>query len=575
MNAIIYGRVSTQNQSYQRQEQELQEYCLKEGYEIVGEYFEIESGSHEVRTELTKMFNQLESESVDYVVIWEISRLGRTNEIINSINRIHKTGCGLISRKESIKTNVKDENGLIMANLLITFLSGINTFELSTFKHRSMSGLKRNVRKGGVVGTLNYPYGYMNDGNKMLVINKEESIWIKKIFDLYLAGYGTTRLAQFMNENNVETRAKKNLEIRNKKNEQILLENSENKFNYSKYNYKFEWTGSTIYSIIKNSIYKGVRMYKGEEIHQPSLKIIEPEIFDLVQKNLKGNVNKNDKHTKNEYIINSNKIFCGCCGLNFYAYNRTAKVGKYGSDKRYLCLSNRYKIANKNTSYTCENISISISKIENLIHQSIFFLMTEKLIQILDDSDINNRLDILRNDEQQINKQLKELEGVQENIFNWMVNKTFNKEFLDKKLNEYNTNKEVVEVKAIEVKTKINSLLITKANLNDVEQIKKDFKSGQKLSKEVVNKIISKIIITKQNDFENTLDNVNIYNQKRGDKVLQVKIYTENNTELIFYISQRTNFILLETISGLLRMEDFFDGSAPRKMYDFLTTEYE
>ena len=58
MNAIIYGRVSTQNQSYQRQEQELQEYCLKEGYEIVGEYFEIESGSHEVRTELTKMFNQ-------------------------------------------------------------------------------------------------------------------------------------------------------------------------------------------------------------------------------------------------------------------------------------------------------------------------------------------------------------------------------------------------------------------------------------------------------------------------------------------------------------------------------------
>ena len=40
MNAIIYGRVSTQNQSYQRQEQELQEYCLKEGYEIVGDVFE-------------------------------------------------------------------------------------------------------------------------------------------------------------------------------------------------------------------------------------------------------------------------------------------------------------------------------------------------------------------------------------------------------------------------------------------------------------------------------------------------------------------------------------------------------
>ena len=116
----------------------------------------MESGKHEVRTNLTKMFNYLDNESVDHVVIWEISKLGRTHDIINSINRIHKTGCGLISRKESIKTNVKDDNGLIMANLLITFLSGINTFELSTFKHRSMSGLKRNVKKGGVVGSLNF-----------------------------------------------------------------------------------------------------------------------------------------------------------------------------------------------------------------------------------------------------------------------------------------------------------------------------------------------------------------------------------------------------------------------------------
>ena len=144
-----------------------------------------------------------------------------------------------------------------------------------------------------------------------------------------------------------------------------------------------------------------------------------------------------------------------------------------------------------------------------------------------------------------------------------------------KKLNEYNTNKIVIEAKAAEVKAQISTLLISKANLNDVEQIKNDYKSGQKLSKEVVNKIIRKIIITNQKDFENTLENVYIYNRKKGDKVLQVKIYTENNTELIFYISQRTNFILLETISGLLRMEDFFDGSAPRKMYDFLTTEYE
>jgi DNA invertase Pin-like site-specific DNA recombinase len=57
MKAIVYGRVSTANQSYHSKEQELKEYCLKQGLEIASEYFETESGTHEVRNESTKMLN--------------------------------------------------------------------------------------------------------------------------------------------------------------------------------------------------------------------------------------------------------------------------------------------------------------------------------------------------------------------------------------------------------------------------------------------------------------------------------------------------------------------------------------
>lgn len=571
MKAIIYGRVSTANQSYQRQEQELKEYCLNEGLEIAGEYFEIESGKHEVRTELTKMFNQLSSESIDYVVIWEISRLGRTNDIINSINRIHKNGCGLISRKESIKTNVKDENGLIMANLLITFLSGINTFELSTFRSRSMSGLKRNVKKGGVVGTLNFPYGYMNDGNKMLVINEKEAYWIRKIFELYLKGYGSTRLAQYLNENMVETRQKINVERRNKKNAEIIYENSDIKLNNSKYNFKIEWSGGTIYNILKNSIYKGIRIYKGEEIHQESLKIIEPEIFDLVNKRMKENYNKNDKHTKNEYIIDRFKIFCGECGSTYYAYNRIAKDGKYGSDKRYICLSNRYKYNNNKVKHTCTNPSISISKIENLIHNCIFYLLSEKLVEILDDSDINNNLGILEIEKNQLNKDLKNLEVEQENIFKWMINNTFDQDFLNKKLDDFNKKKNDCIEKLHTIKSKINNLLFVKSNLNNINQLKINYNEGQKLSKEIVNKIINTIVIAEEKEFKKSLDGVLIFDRYKSDKVLKIKISTYNKTDLTFYISQKSNHTLLMTESGYLRMEDFFSGHYPQKAFDFLT----
>ena len=573
MKSIIYGRVSTQNQSFERQQQELRDYCFKENFEVVGEYFETESGTHEVRNELTKMFSHLENDSIDYVVIWEISRLGRTNEIINSINRIHKSGCGLISRKESIKTNVKDENGLIMANLLITFLSGINTFELSTFKSRSMSGLKRNVKKGGVIGSINYPYGYMNE-NKMLVVNETESYWIKKMFELYLAGNGTSKIAQYLNENNVQTRSEMNVKIRNKKNEEIINENLDKKLNDSKYNFKMKWVSGTVYAILKNTLYKGIRKYKGEEIHQESLKIIEPEIFDLVNERMKGNYNKNDKHTKNEYIIDRFKIFCGECGLTYYAHQRQPKDGKVSRDNRYICLSNRYKYDNKTKLNICSNPSIGIPKMENLIHHCIFYLMSEKLVQILDDSEINSKLEKLEIEETNINNELKQLEKVQENIFNWMLNKTFDSYFLNNKLTEYNNNKKETTEKLNEIIVKRNSLKLAKENLNNIEQLKNDYIKGQKLSKEIVNKIIKKIIITEEKDFINTLTGVLIFNNFKGDKVLQVRIITENDTELEFYISQRTNFILLKTVSGFLRMNDFFDGSAPRKMFDFLTADY-
>ena len=40
---------------------------------------------------------------------------------------------------------------------------------------------------------------------------------------------------------------------------------------------------------------------------------------------------------------------------------------------------------------------------------------------------------------------------------------------------------------------------------------------------------------------------------------------------MIFYISQRTDIILMETLNGILRVDDFFKDKAPRKIFDFLT----
>lgn len=338
MKALIYGRVSTQRQITDRQRIDIGNYCKINKIDIVDEYFEKMTGTTQNREVLDQLLERIKIGDIDYVIVSELTRLGRSVEVINTIKTIHDSKVGFISLKENIKTDVKDESGLHMANLLITFLSGIATFELSTFKYRSMSGLHTKVKNGGAVGSLNIPYGYRKDENKKLIIDNEESEVIRKIFELHLKGNGTSKIANYLNDNNILTRSQKNLILKNKElqenkdkiNAEIQLNKNNPNFELTKqqleilsksehtYNYIDKWVDGTVYSIIKNTIYIGKRNYKGEIFDQPQLRIIDDFTFESVQKSLKNNYNKGSVKNPNfNYIISKRKIICGICGQTY------------------------------------------------------------------------------------------------------------------------------------------------------------------------------------------------------------------------------------------------------------------
>ena len=76
---VIYARVSTQGQDYERQLAELREYARKMEYEVVMEFCEKVSGAKTVaeRQALTELLSFVESNKVDKVLIYECSRLSR------------------------------------------------------------------------------------------------------------------------------------------------------------------------------------------------------------------------------------------------------------------------------------------------------------------------------------------------------------------------------------------------------------------------------------------------------------------------------------------------------------------
>ena len=79
MKAIIYARVSTSAQDYERQLDELRSYSKRMGYEVVKEFSEKISGAKKVeeRDALSDLLDYVQSNEVDKVLIYECSRLSR------------------------------------------------------------------------------------------------------------------------------------------------------------------------------------------------------------------------------------------------------------------------------------------------------------------------------------------------------------------------------------------------------------------------------------------------------------------------------------------------------------------
>lgn len=79
MKAIIYARVSTSAQDYERQLDELRSYSKRMGYEVVKEFSEKISGAKKVeeREVLSDLLDYVQNNEVDKVLIYECSRLSR------------------------------------------------------------------------------------------------------------------------------------------------------------------------------------------------------------------------------------------------------------------------------------------------------------------------------------------------------------------------------------------------------------------------------------------------------------------------------------------------------------------
>ncbi|MCS0690964.1 recombinase family protein, partial [Escherichia coli] len=98
--AAIYCRVSTADQSCERQEFDLRAFAGCAGYDVVGIFKETGSGTKLDRAERKKVLALAQSRQIDAILVTELSRWGRsTLDLLNTLRELEGTVAKLAMRQ--------------------------------------------------------------------------------------------------------------------------------------------------------------------------------------------------------------------------------------------------------------------------------------------------------------------------------------------------------------------------------------------------------------------------------------------------------------------------------------------
>lgn len=235
---IAYVRVSTDTQAetgygIDVQRQRIAAYATAMGFEV-GEYIVDDgySGATLDRPGLRKIVEMIENDEVERVVVYKLDRLSRSlRNLLDMYEDVFKrNGVALVSVSEQFDTT--SPQGEMFFHILGSFAQ----YERSVIKDRLSGGRKAKAAKGErAVGAV--PYGYRIveiDGRKRTAVDETTAPIVKRIFSWSSAGWSMERIARTLNEQGVKApRGAK-------------------------------WYGSSIKTILENSIYRGIVEYRAK-----------------------------------------------------------------------------------------------------------------------------------------------------------------------------------------------------------------------------------------------------------------------------------------------------------------------
>lgn len=331
---IGYIRVSTDNQDLERQRVLIRKYCENKGYSLlrIEEDYAI-SGTVSNRNGLNSILN-ITNSVADMVVVSELSRLSRQDDIFETLTQIHTIirNVDLVILDEPDKVYEAGKTIILSDYLMLAIKAYGAADERKKIVSRMTTGKDSKVQAFPLMLTdSNIPTGFKAVPNpnyikgatpKMLLVEDEERMQlVRDIFNYVANGLSLGKTAEKLNMLGYRT-------ARNK-----------------------PFYEQSIRTIINDSIYNGVRYWKGMKLKLP-VKFVSDEIWNLAHKKVQENKNYSGEAQKH-YNPLKGIIKCPC--------GQTSMYGRTSSCITYRCLD-RIKMGIKSS---CTNVGI---KAETLIY---------------------------------------------------------------------------------------------------------------------------------------------------------------------------------------------------------------
>lgn len=273
-------------------------------WKYAGIYYDegISGTKKENREGLQRLITDCENKQIDLIITKSISRFARnTMDCLEMVRRLVEIGVFIYFEKENINTQSME------SELMLSILSSLAESESTSISENNKWAVQKRFQNGTFI--ISYPpYAYENINGQM-VVNEDQAKIVKYIFNRALAGIGTQRIANALNDKNVPSKR------------------------------GGKWSGTTIRGILVNEKYIGDAIFQktytdssfnrhtnyGEKnkylIENHHEAIISREDFEKValildQRAREKGIEKRNSKYQNRYSFSS-KIICSECGGTF------------------------------------------------------------------------------------------------------------------------------------------------------------------------------------------------------------------------------------------------------------------